>query len=182
MGELDRRQETEQQDREHGGPQGEGEDGPVHLDVVDARELARQEAPQQIGAEEGRRDGFGETTRPYLVAGPTVGFVLTSHMAGSDTGVPFEADLMPVTQRLDVGVGVGGGLSRDVGRVATFVEARYVWGLTNLVKAGEAELTSPGTSFTMNVTFDEEANEYTYRGLHLLLGFTVPLGSGGRPS
>jgi hypothetical protein len=128
------------------------------------------------------RLGVGQTTRPYLLAGPTFGVVLSSDLSGSDTGVPFEGDLMPATKRLDVGVGVGGGVSRDMGRVAGFVEARYVWGLTNLAKTGEVELTSPGTSFSMSITLDEEGSEYKYRGLQILVGFTVPLGGSGRGS
>ena len=126
--------------------------------------------------------GFGETTRPYLLAGPTFGYVLTSKLSGSDTGIPFEGDLLPVTERLDVGVGVGGGLSRDLGRVSGFLEARYVWGLTNLAKTGEVVLTSPGTSFSTSLTLDKEVDEYKYRGLQILIGFTAPLGGRGGAS
>ena len=123
--------------------------------------------------------GFGETTRPYLLAGPTVGVMLTSDVSGSDSGISYVGHMMGVTERFDVGVGVGGGLSHGFDRLTAFVEGRYVWGLTNLMKGGEVELSSPGTSIAVTIPVDEEDDRYDYRGLQILFGLTVPLGSGG---
>jgi hypothetical protein len=124
------------------------------------------------------RVNLGEAGRPYLLAGPTVGVLLSSDLSGSDTGIPFEGNLMDVSKRFDLGVGLGGGWTHGFGGLNAFLEGRYVWGLSNLMKGGDMVLTSPGTDVTATVTFDEQGDEYQYRGLQVLLGFTVPLGGG----
>jgi hypothetical protein len=121
---------------------------------------------------------LGEGGRPYLLGGPTLGFLLNSDLTGSDTGIPFEANLMDVSRRFDFGVGLGAGWTQGFGRVGAFLEGRYVWGLTNLMKGGDLVLSSPGTPVTATVTFDEEDDRYEYRGLQFLLGFSVPVGGG----
>jgi len=122
----------------------------------------------------------GETTRPYLTGGPTVGIMLSSDLEGSDSGFSFKGDLTDVTKRIEVGLGIGGGVSHRFSRVKGFVEGRYVWGLTNLMKDGDVELTMPDGSFATLITVDKEENKYRYSGLQVLLGFTVPLGGEDR--
>lgn len=118
--------------------------------------------------------GWGETTRPYLLTGPTLAAVVTSRMVGEIQGIPVEAELKEVTETFELGVAVGGGVAHSLGRVSAFVEARYVRGFSNMQKGGNVLLTSGPLSTT--ITFDKEDNEYRHRGVQLLAGLTIPVG------
>ncbi len=121
--------------------------------------------------------GFGETTRPYLVAGPTFAVVLSTRIVTASGGIRYEGDLDAVTPRLEMSAGVGGGLSHDFGHVAGFVESRYVWGLTNLMENGDVAMSAADGAADAMISFDHEIHRYRFRGLQVLVGLTVPLGS-----
>jgi opacity protein-like surface antigen len=119
---------------------------------------------------------FGETTQPYLLAGPTAGLTLTSRVSGEDSGISFNGDLANVTRRIEIGLAVGAGLSHQFRRVTTFIEGRYVVSVTNMMRTGEVSLMAEGIAGSRPATFDEEEDQYRYRGLQALVGFTVPVG------
>ena len=115
---------------------------------------------------------FGTDTRPYLLFGPTMGVVLASKVEANVSGIPLEGDLMDTTERFELGLGFGGGVSHAFEGFSVFLEGCYVWGLSNMQKGGEVELSSG--QIAAQVTFDKEDNEYFHRGLRILAGFTLP--------
>jgi hypothetical protein len=117
---------------------------------------------------------WGEETRPYLLAGPTVAVMLASDIEGEISGIPVQMDLKDVTERFELGFGVGGGLSHSFERVGAFIEGRYVWGISSMMKGGDATLTSGSLSTV--VDFDKDDDWYKHRGAQILVGFTVPVG------
>jgi len=94
------------------------------------------------------------SARPYVMAGPSLGFLLSAKYDFKDGP---EYDAKDETKGLDLGVGLGGGVSIPRGDKTFFAEARYVLGLTNI---------------------NDESDESTVknRGLQVLVGATIPLG------
>ena len=117
---------------------------------------------------------WGEETRPYLLAGPTVAVMLASDIEGEISGIPVQGDMMDVTERFELGFGVGGGLSHSFERVDVFIEGRYVWGISDMMKGGQVELHSG--SLSIEADFDDDDDWYKYRGAQILVGFTLPVG------
>lgn len=71
------------------------------------------------------RAQFGQPQQFYLFVGPTVGVKLKAEL----TAVGLSQDLGPVAEDFDVAVAVGAGV--DVSHLV--LEARYTYGLTNLI-------------------------------------------------
>ncbi|MFG1691666.1 porin family protein [Gemmatimonadota bacterium] len=117
---------------------------------------------------------WGEETRPYLLAGPTVAVMLASDLKGEISGIPVQGDMMDVTERFELGFGVGGGLSHSFDRVDVFIEGRYAWGISDMMKGGQVELYN--ASLSIPVDFDDDDDWYKYQGAQILAGFTVPVG------
>jgi Outer membrane protein beta-barrel domain len=100
------------------------------------------------------------TVRPYLIAGPSLGYrteVKTKDEATGEEETTDDAD--ETFEKWDFGVGAGGGLSFNVGRSTVFAEGRYTWGLT-----------------TVNKELDPEDSKLKNRGVQVLAGFTFPVG------
>lgn len=102
------------------------------------------------------RLSFGAgSVRPYLLAGPTVGYLLSAKSEQYETGE--EEDTLDVFDRTDLGISAGGGLSVPAGVALFFVEGRYSLGLKNIAKdsvdsAGET-LKTRGVYIAVGVTF-----------------------------
>jgi len=110
------------------------------------------------------------TTRPYLLAGPTVGIKLDSTADITATNMEDEEiDLDEITESYDVGLALGGGVSIPVQRNSLFFEGRYVLGLTDVLKDGTVEV--DGAQQTL-------VGEARSRGLQFKAGFTIPFGAG----
>src|SRR5574341_1575477 len=75
---------------------------------------------------------FGSTARPYLMAGPTIGYLLSADTEVEYSGLTFKGDLKEVTEDLDFGLGFGAGLRYPLSTVSIFVEGRYILGLLNM--------------------------------------------------
>jgi hypothetical protein len=116
---------------------------------------------------------LGSTVRPYVLAGPSFGFLLSSKGEFSMDGEAFEGDLKEVTKNFDVGLGFGAGLSFPLGKTFVFVEGRYTLGLTDLFKAGKVEWKSGSTTIPGEGL---EGNEMSTKGFQVMIGFTIPLG------
>ena len=79
---------------------------------------------------------------PYLMAGPTVGFIVNSTLEIAGAGSEFKGDADDIIKTLDFGLGFGGGLSLPFGRNFVFLEARYTIGLSNINEGGTVQLKS----------------------------------------
>lgn len=116
---------------------------------------------------------FGKRIKPYLIAGPSVGYNLKSTIEFEMTGLKFEGDMMEVTKKLDLGLTFGGGVQVPLNFGALFFEGRYTYGLVNQRKSGTATISS--NSFTFDLESDEEEDKYTNRGFQLLFGILISI-------
>lgn len=97
---------------------------------------------------------------PYLIAGPTIGFLLSARQTASF--IPSEAeDIKDDTESLDLGIGIGAGVDLPIGSNTLFAHVKYLYGLMNKdADDGEADQTESIHS----------------QGIAIMLGFTFPLG------
>ena len=102
--------------------------------------------------------GTGDT-KPYVMAGPTIGFNLSAKVKVSAGGVSDEEDVKDETKSVDFGLGFGAGVSLPIGNNSIFVEARYALGLTD-INDDSADPTDIKT-----------------KGIQIFAGITFPLGS-----
>ncbi len=115
-----------------------------------------------------KREFGSSTTRPYLLAGPTVGIMLKSVADFTLTDQEEEVDLDDVTESYDVGIALGGGVSIPVQNNSVFFEGRYVLGLTDVLKEGTVEVDGVQQTLVGNASS---------RGLQFKAGFTIPFGA-----
>ena len=111
--------------------------------------------------------GSGDT-RPYVMAGPTVGFLMSANAAVSAMGISVDVDIKDMMESLDYGIGFGGGISFAMGRNRLFVEGRYTMGLADVQKEGEVNIA--GETEVM-----EDADVKT-KGIQIMAGITIPIG------
>lgn len=116
---------------------------------------------------------FGSTVRPYLIAGPTVGYLLSADTEVEYSGVTFTGDLKEVTEDFDFGLGFGAGLRYPIGTVSIFVESRYTLGLVNMQKGGTFEISAG--PIVEEITWDKEVDAYKNRGIQIMAGVTFAL-------
>lgn len=91
------------------------------------------------------------SAKPYAMAGPSIGFLLSSK-ADIENGP--ELDQKDETKSLDFGLAVGGGVKLPRGNKTFFAEARYVLGLSNTNdESGESEVKNRGLIVLGGVTF-----------------------------
>jgi len=108
---------------------------------------------------------FGtSTTKPYLMAGPMVGFLLSAKVKGSIsapgfTNLEIDDDIKDQTKSIDFGVGFGGGVSFPAGTNSIFVEGRYALGLTNI-----------------NDDPEDPDTDVKTKGIQVMAGITFPIG------
>ena len=116
---------------------------------------------------------FGSTVRPYLMAGPSIGFLLSSDVEGDFEGIHFKGDMKDVTESIDFGLGFGAGVSYPLKTFTIFVEGRYALGLTNMQKGGTFKLVAG--PIIEEITWDKEEDAYKNRGIQIMAGVTFPL-------
>ena len=106
----------------------------------------------------------GGPVRPYVMAGPSVGFRLNTEVTfdNLDASGTFDADA--VTESMDFGVDFGAGLNVRLSGVSLFLEGRYGLGVADVFKGGE---------LAGQVT--DDADVFT-RGLQAMAGITIPIG------
>jgi hypothetical protein len=98
-----------------------------------------------------------QKVKPYLIAGPTIGFCLSAKKNISWDSQHREIDIKEGTESIDFGLGLGAGLNVPIGSNSIFLEARYVFGLTN-------------------VNEDPSDPEVKNKGIQIFAGITFPLG------
>jgi len=116
---------------------------------------------------------FGKIIKPYIIAGPTIGFLLSSKMEVKAYGMALNVDLKDITEELFFGIGVGFGMSFPFGLGSFFMEGKYTFGLTELQKTGK-QIIGIGP-IVEDVDIEEGILEYTNKGFEIMVGFTVPL-------
>ncbi len=115
---------------------------------------------------------FGSKFRPYLLAGPTIGFLLSSEVEVELNGTLFTADLKDVSEKIDLGLSLGAGMSYPVSNFTFFLEARYTLGVKDILKGGPIQFKAG------NLVLDEELEpevEIKTRGINIMAGITIPL-------
>lgn len=112
--------------------------------------------------------GSGDT-RPYVMAGPTFGFLMSSNMEMSAMGIDVAVDIKEIMESIDYGVGFGGGVSFPLGGNTLFVEARYTLGLADVFKGGEVEIMEGVTQPMPDV-------EIKTKGIQVMAGILISLG------
>jgi hypothetical protein len=103
----------------------------------------------------------GGRLRPYLLTGPTVGYLASASQLREGQ----EQDVSQFLRRWDFGVGVGGGLRFTKGKTTAFVEGRYEFGLLSV---GESIHTP---SYNRLGPYDSSDN----RGAQFLAGVTYEI-------
>lgn len=103
---------------------------------------------------------FGTTEiKPYVIAGPTIGYLLSATTKMSGGGYSEEEDIKDVTKSLDFGLCFGAGVSVPMSNNSIFLEARYALGLTNI-----------------NDDPDDPDTDVKTKGIQIFAGITFPLG------
>ena len=121
---------------------------------------------------------FGGAIRPHIVIGSTVGVNLSSKIRGEVHGpamarVEIEADAANLVRDFEYLLEFGGGANYEIDEyISLFVEARYSYGISNIVRKGSMHASFGGESFTPEL----ESNAlYRNKGFRIKLGFTFPL-------
>lgn len=109
-------------------------------------------------------------TKPYLMAGPTVGILSSAKITMEIVDVfSFDTDMGDAAENMDYGIGFGGGVSIPAGRNSLFIEGRYTLGLKDVFN-GTTEEMEEEDDLTL-----EDAN-VKHRGFQIMAGFCIPLG------
>ncbi len=115
---------------------------------------------------------FGSKIKPYILAGPTIGFLLSSEVEVDLNGTLFTADLKDVSEKIDLGLSLGAGIIYPVGNFSLFLESRYILGVKDILKGGPIQFKAG------NLVLDEELEpelEIKTRGISVMAGITIPL-------
>ncbi len=110
----------------------------------------------------------GGDTAPYLLAGPTIGFMTSSKVSIGILGITVDADFKSATKTLDVGIAFGGGIQLPVGQNRIFLEAKYSLGLADVAQAGEVKV--------LGMTEPVPDTDVKTRGIQIMAGVTMPVG------
>jgi len=110
------------------------------------------------------------TVRPYVMAGPTIGFNLSHELQFSAFEQDFENNLKKLTKPIDFGLGFGAGVSFPISNISIFIESRYRLGLSDVTETGVVE----EAGFDP-IEFGERLDVNT-KGIQIMLGITFPLG------
>lgn len=117
---------------------------------------------------------FGNTVRPYVMAGPSIGILLSSDLEADLSGVTFKGEAKDATESIDFAAAFGAGVSYPLGRSSIFLEGRYSFGLTNTVKGGTVELAAG--PLVDEILWNKETDKIKNRGLQIMAGVTYALG------
>jgi len=109
----------------------------------------------------------------HVLAGPTLGFLLSSEMESKVEGINYKANLKDKLKNLDFGLTMGAGMRFPLFLGELFIDGRYRYGISNISKDSKVEFKSG--SNVLNLTLEEEDKTFN-RGFKLMLGYTIPLG------
>jgi len=115
---------------------------------------------------------IGATVRPYIIVGPSFGYLLRAELKTSTSGFEAKANVKDILRHLDVGFSAGVGIDIPIGPVFVFFEGRYTLELRNLNKGGNAEFIMGSLIFPIEI---EASDILKSRGLQLMTGVLIPL-------
>jgi hypothetical protein len=120
----------------------------------------------------------GNSLKPYLKAGPSIGFLLNSEAESEYGGVTagqalrtYQGDMQNVLKGMDVSVTIGMGLSYSLNKYHIFVDGRYTLGLVDLYEGGKIEWKSGDDSFVVN---GKEAAKLSTKAIRIVMGVIIP--------
>jgi opacity protein-like surface antigen len=115
----------------------------------------------------------GDQLRPYIIAGPSLGFLLSAEIEFDSEGNKITGDIMDISKSTEFSLGVGAGLEYSLGSAFVFLEGRYLFGLNNLNKGGTVEFEYQGMVVgSENISADDE---FKNRGFQIMAGLVFPL-------
>lgn len=115
----------------------------------------------------------GNRFRPYVLIGPSIGYLLTANLETKITNYTMKADIKNISRKIEYGLGLGTGIEYCLGKVILFLEGRYTFGFNNLNKGGTVELTVDGIVIESEEL--DKKDEYKNRGFQIMAGFALPL-------
>ena len=114
----------------------------------------------------------GNKFSPYILAGSTIGFNLSSSIEAELLGIELMTDTEALTEEIDVGLSFGGGINYSFDLISLFIEGRYTLGLTNIVN------TNPFNVSVGPLEIQEEIRDdinIKTKGFQIMAGFSVPI-------
>lgn len=96
-----------------------------------------------------RRNLGGDAVRPYVLAGPSVGFLIKGRLSSDER----EADVKKEYKRTDAGFSLGGGMDIPMDGARLLLEGRYTFGLINIRDGGVFDVKNRTLSVLVSVTF-----------------------------
>ena len=110
---------------------------------------------------------FGDgSTKPYLMAGPTIGLNVGADLEVSMGSMSVEVDFADLIETFDFGLAFGGGVSFKAGNNSFFIEAKYSLGLADITKTGEIDINGIG--------FEFPETEVKTTGIKIMAGMLFP--------
>ena len=143
----------------------EAKEGDPRFDIS----LSYIEVPILFKYDFGRKENF------YLLAGLSVGYLLSSKIDAELSGYPFNTDMNEVTNNVDFGGTLGAGIKFPVESSIIFLEAKYTLGLVNLQKGGTVYFTSDNINLELPMTLNTEQDAFNTYGIQLMAGVTFAL-------
>lgn len=116
---------------------------------------------------------FGNNVRPYFILGPSIGLLLNTEVTAEINNITFKGDSKNATENYDVSLSFGGGIDYPISRFSIFVEARYLYGLSNNIKGGVFELSTKNVAEELE--WSKDTDKLLNRGLQIMAGITFPL-------
>ena len=116
---------------------------------------------------------IGDQVRPYILAGPSIGFLMSAELEFDAAGNLVTGDIMDISQKTEYSLGIGAGVEYSVWNGFLFIEGRYVFGLNNLNKGGTVELKVNGSIAGIEEISKDDV--YKNRGFQIMAGFVLPL-------
>lgn len=120
------------------------------------------------------RAEFGNVLRPYILAGPSMGYRLDSHITLEALGIGIRCNVKDITKTVHFGFTYGAGIRYPLGDFSLFVEGRYMIGLSDIIKDGSLSIAVGDERIEESVS--GENVQIKTGGLQVMVGITVPLG------
>ena len=145
---------------------------PAHLQEWEAYSLLYRsrhylEIPVLIKAE------FGKSIKPYFILGPSIGLLLNTEVTAEINNITFKGDSKIATENYDVSLSFGCGINYPISRFSIFVEARYLYGLSNTIKGGLFKLSYKNVAEELE--WSKDTDKILNRGLQIMTGITFPI-------
>jgi len=121
---------------------------------------------------------FGSEIRPHIIIGSTVGVNLSSKLRAEVRGprigrLEIETDAADLIRDFDYSLEFGGGASYEIDEyISLTIEARYSYGISNIVRKGSFAASFGDESFGRELQSDVQ---YRNKGFRIKFGFSFPL-------